>query len=192
MYTENELIFAAQKGDIFAEEVLAKKYMNLVRIRTRQFFLVGGDSEDLMQEGMFGLIRAIRTFDLDNGTSFKTYAEQCIHNRLINVIESAASKKHSPLNSYVSFERVAEDLSKSIHSSTDESFLRSTEAEVLNREFYHDVMQQRIDCLSKFEKSVLDLYLTGMTYKEIADITGKSEKSIDNAIQRIRKKMAKE
>ena len=192
MYTENELIMQAQAGNITAEEILAKKYMNLVRIWTRQFFLVGGDSEDLMQEGMFGLIRAIRTFDLEKQTSFKTYAEQCIHNRLINIIESAASLKHLPLNNYISFDRVTEDLSKAVHASTDETFLRSTEVKVLDRELYHDILEQRMECLSKFERTVLDYYLTGMTYKEIAEKSGKSEKSIDNAIQRIRKKMAKD
>lgn len=192
MTTDNELILRVQAGDVIAEEILAKRYNQLVRICARQFFLVGGDSEDLIQEGMFGLLRAIRTYDTNRSASFKTYADHCIRNRLINVIEAAGSRKHSPLNSGVSIESMVIDLSRESHNSTGEDFLRSTEIKVLEKETLNEMIKQRVQQLTKLEKNVLDLYLAGMTYREIADNMDKSEKSIDNAVQRIRKKFAKD
>lgn len=185
MYTDKELILKARQGYEFAEEELAKKYSKTVRICARPYFLAGGDSEDLIQEGMLGLLSAIRKYDCNNSASFKTYAEQCIRNRIISAVESAARNKHTPLNDRLSLDEL-EDLS----SSDEEIFHRLTEDLVLAKESKEELFVDKNSLLSKLEKQVLLLYLDGLSYKEIADQLNKSEKSVDNAVQRIRKKFA--
>lgn len=189
MYTDEDLIEKVRLGDDSAEEKLVKRYSKLVRICSRPYFLIGGDSEDLIQEGMFGLLSAIRKYDLSGAASFKTYAEQCIRNRIISAIESASRFKHTPLNEGISLEALTENTSE-YHAASDNFFLRQTEETVLAKERETEIMIQEQTLLSKLEKQVLDMYLKGLSYKEIADSLNKSEKSIDNAIQRIRKKFA--
>ncbi len=192
MYSDNELIALARAGEEFAEEELAKRYSKLVRICARQFFLAGGDGEDLIQEGMLGLLSAIRKYQPDSPASFKTYAEQCIRNRLITAIESASRLKHTPLNEGVSFEELKGKESEQVHYSNTQAFLRQTEEQVLAKERDDLQIIDHANILSKFEREVLEWYLTGMSYKEIADKVNKPEKSIDNAVQRIRKKIAQQ
>ncbi len=186
MYSDLELIAMARQGNHLAEDELAVRYSKQVRICARPYFLAGGDSEDLIQEGMLGLLSAIRKFDPAGGTSFKTYAEQCIRNRLISAIESASRLKHNPLNDGVSFE----DLVSDEHSVPEDTFSRQTEELVLVREWEKELFARKAKLLSKLEKKVLGMYLAGMSYKEIAEKLNKPEKSIDNAVQRIRKKIA--
>lgn len=190
MYSDDELIIMSRSGDDRAEEILAKRYGKLVRICSRQFFLVGGDGEDLIQEGMLGLLNAIRRYDPAGDASFKTYAERCIRNRLLTAVESANRMKNDPLNRGLSLDVLqGED---EVFSHSDRLSVRCPEDIILERE---QVTEMRIAYkrrLSKFESDVLERYLRGLSYAEIAVSMGKTEKSIDNAVQRIRKKFAKE
>ena len=188
--TDNELLSMADSGDKIAEDQLALRYTRLVKICSRPFFLVGGDGEDLIQEGMLGLLSAIREFDLSMNTSFKTYAEICVKRRIYSAIKSASRKKHEPLNDMVSFEDVLSDESSSGTISYGEVYRRTPEEQVLAREGVGEIIQTYSRCLSKFEVEILNLYLSGLSYSEIAELCGKSDKSVDNAVQRIRRKLA--
>ncbi len=188
---DNELIARIREGDELAEDVLATRYVQLVKKCARPYFLAGGDHEDLIQEGMFGLLNAIRHFDPDMGVDFPVYAEQCIRNRLLTAIESASRFKHAPLNDGISFEYLLSEEPKTLQTHYDDSFRRNTEETVLAKECEEELLVHNAKQLSKFEKEVLSLYLKGASYKEIADRVKKPEKSIDNAVQRIRKKVAR-
>ena len=184
---DNELVILANSGDKAAEEQLALRYTRLVKICSRPFFLVGGDGEDLIQEGMLGLLSAIREFDPSMNATFKTYAEICVKRRIYSAIKMALRKKHEPLNEMVSFDDVLSDESLSI----DSSFRRIPEEQVLAQESADEIIQTYSRCLSKFEVNILELYLNGLSYLEIAEDVGRSEKSVDNAVQRIRRKLAR-
>ena len=186
---DNALQNLAANGDREAEEILAERYLRLVRICARPLFLAGGDSEDLIQEGTFGLLSAIRHYNPENQSSFKTFAEHCIRMRLLSAIKSASRLKHFPLNDGISLEQLSEEPGAQI-SAFPEFFRRSPEDLVLARESKEELYSAFLQCLSKFEIKVLDLYLDGLSYREIADKLGKSAKSVDNAVQRIRKKLA--
>lgn len=181
-----ELIERVAKGDILAEETLVTEYSRLVRACARPYFLAGGDSEDLIQEGMFGLLSAIRTFDPTKGTKFSTYAEYCVRRRIYSAIRSASCNKHTPLNSYISLESSQIDES----STTSTNILCDPEVFVIERERAGEVERLLAGVLSRFESAVLELYLEGTSYKEMAIRLGKSDKSVDNTIQRIRKKLS--
>lgn len=190
MFSDNELIHQSRLGDSNAEEELAKRYIKYVRMCARPYFLAGGDSEDLIQEGMLGLLSAIRNFNPNGNASFKTYAEQCIRNRILSAIESAACFKHFPLNQSVSMENFDEINSSDLRMIGENVYFRETEEQVLAKESESELFSNRYDLLSKFEKNVLEMYLQGHSYKEIAEILNRTEKSVDNAVQRIRKKFA--
>ena len=181
-----ELAQKAATGDSAAEEALVSEYAQLVRVCARPYFLAGGDSEDLIQEGMLGLLSAVRTFDPAKGVKFATYAEFCVRRRIYSAIRSASGYKHTPLNSYISLE------SPQIDESNTQSayFLRDPEDFVIARERAGEVEKLLFGALSRFESGVLELYLDGMSYKDMAVRLGKSSKSVDNAVQRIRKKLA--
>ena len=192
-YTElddNVLQKLANDGDRNAEEQLAIRYTRLVRICARPLFLAGGDSEDLIQEGMFGLLSAIRQFDPSMSTAFKTYAELCIKNRLLSAVKSAARLKHIPLNDGISLDAILSDESQIPLSAYTELFQRSPEELVLARENKKELELSFTKCLSKLEKNVLAHYLDGLSYDEIANAIGKDTKAVDNAVQRIRRKLA--
>ena len=188
--SDNELLSMADSGDKIAEDQLALRYTRLVKICSRPFFLVGGDGEDLIQEGMLGLLSAIREFDLSMNTSFKTYAEICVKRRIYSAIKSASRKKHEPLNDMVSLEDILSDESNSGAVPYSEAYRRTPEEQVLAREGVGEIIQTYSRCLSKFEVEILNLYLSGLSYSEIAEICGKTDKSVDNAVQRIRRKLA--
>lgn len=190
---DNDLQRLAAGGDSLAEEALVKRYMRLVRICARPLFLAGGDSEDLIQEGMFGLLSAVRQYDFEQKTSFKTFAEHCIRNRLLTAVKSAASAKHIPLNAGVSLETLLSNESQTPLLAYAELFQKSPEEQVLareNKKYKEEFFLSFQEKLSKFEKCVLRNYLNGLSYKEIAQICGKDEKAVDNAVQRIRRKLA--
>ena len=189
---DNELLSMANSGDKVAEDQLALRYTRLVKICSRPFFLVGGDGEDLIQEGMLGLLSAIREFDLSMNTSFKTYAEICVKRRIYSAIKSASRKKHDPLNDMVSFDDVLSDESSSGAVTYGVSYRRTPEEQVLAREGVGEIIQTYSRCLSKFEVEILNLYLRGLSYSEIAELCGKTDKSVDNAVQRIRRKLARD
>jgi len=187
---ESVLLSCVISGDRVAEEILAERYMRLVRSCARPLFLAGGDSEDLIQEGMFGLLSAMRQYDPDSGNSFRTFAEHCIRMRLYSAIKSASRLKHLPLNDGVSLEQLSEDSSLQV-SAIPDSIRRNPEDLVLARERTEELYSELLQCLSGMEKKVLSLYLEGLSYREIALRLGKEEKSIDNAVQRIRRKLAR-
>ena len=185
--TDEELQDLAAQRRSGAEEALAERYSRLVRACARPFFLHGGDSEDLIQEGMLGLLSAIREFDAEKGASFKTYAEICIRNRIQSAIRSAARKKHAPLNDGVSLDDILSDESQSLGS---QYYQRSPEEQVLARETEKEFISAYSRRLSKLEAQVLSLYLDGLSYQEMAVALGRDPKAVDNAVQRIRKKLA--
>ncbi len=176
----------ASAGDAAAEEELITEYSRLVKICSRPYFLVGGDSEDLTQEGMLGLLAAVRHYDPHKDVKFKTYAEFCIRRRLYSAIKSASRYKHIPLNDSVSLEspELDENITQGMF------FLRDPEEFVIARERVNELTDCLTGSLSFFESKVLGLYLEGLSYEEMAARVGKPAKSVDNAVQRIRKKLA--
>ncbi len=181
----------AVTGNREAEELLAERYMQLVRVCARPLFLAGGESEDLIQEGMFGLLSAIRQFKPDCGTSFRTFAELCIRKRLYSAVRSASRLKHIPLNDGMSFEQLSEgsDLRLSAVPAQQSS---TPEELVLARESKEELYRALSDRLSRMEKQVLSLYLDGFHYQDIAQRLNKDVKAVDNAVQRIRRKLARD
>jgi RNA polymerase sporulation-specific sigma factor len=184
--TDEQLQALAVERQSGAEEALAERYVRLVRACARPYFLAGGDSEDLIQEGMLGLLSAIREYDSSRGVRFKTYAEVCINNRIQSAIRSALRKKHAPLNEGVSLDEVLSDESQSLGT---QYFQRSPEEQVLARESEREFISAYSRCLSKLETQILGLYLDGLSYQEMAVATGRNVKAVDNAVQRIRKKL---
>jgi RNA polymerase sporulation-specific sigma factor len=190
---DNALQKLAAGGDSNAEEELVSRYMRLVRICARPLFLAGGESEDLIQEGMFGLLSAVRRYDPEHNASFKTFAEWCIRNRLRSAVKSASSLKHDPLNNRVPLELILSDESQTQAVACADFFQKSPEEQVLareNRKYTEQLYLSLVNMLSKYEKLVLTYYLDGLSYKEIARLTGKGDKAVDNAIQRIKRKTA--
>ena len=177
--SDAELLSRVAAGDAAAEEALAERYSRLVRICARPLFLAGGDSEDLIQEGMLGLLSAIRQYDPASNVPFKAYAEVCISNRIYSAIKSASRQKHSPLNSGISLDSILSEESQTQASTYPGANCRVTEEQVLARESEQEL-------LSAFTR-----YLSGLSYAEMAAETNKPEKSIDNAVQRIRRKLAR-
>ena len=188
---DEALCTLAASGDRIAEEALVMRYHRLVRICARPYFLAGGDSEDLIQEGMVDLLAAIREYDSGKAASFRTFAEVCIKNRLISVIKAAARDKHIPLNNYVSFETplFSGNGDHYAYGAADQ-LQEDPEAILLGREAFQERMRALEGQLSGFEASILRLYLNGLSYSEIAAEVNKSPKSVDNAVQRIRRKLA--
>lgn len=177
-YSDETLCSLASQGCRDAEEELVKRYFRQVRVCARPYFLAGGDSEDLIQEAMFGLLKAIREFEPNRDARFKTFAEVCIRNRIRSAVTSAARSKHAPLNDSVPFENPM--LGSEI--SPEELYIsREEETERLAR-----LGQQ----LSPLEREVLTRFLLGLSYQEISEQVGRPVKSVDNAVQRIRRKVA--
>ncbi len=177
-YSDEALCQLTASGRRDAEEVLVKRYLRMVRICARPYFLAGGGSEDLIQEATFGLLKAIREFDPRHNAKFKTFAEVCIRNRIRSAVATAARSKHAPLNDSVPFESpmLGSD------ASPEELYIsREEEAERLN------ALAQK---LSPLERKILTLFLHGLSYQEISEQVGRPAKSVDNAIQRIRRKVA--
>ncbi|MDD6077428.1 MAG: sigma-70 family RNA polymerase sigma factor [Clostridiales bacterium] len=189
--SDQELQACAAAGDPDAEEALAERYVRSVRICARPLFLAGGDSEDLIQEGMLGLLSAIRQYDPSANVPFKTYAELCINRRLYSAVKSAARLKHLPLNNGIPLDSILSEESQPQATSYPEANRRITEEQVLARESEKELHSAFSQYLSGFEAKVLQLYLSGLSYAEMAAQTHKSEKSIDNAVQRIRRKLAR-
>jgi RNA polymerase sporulation-specific sigma factor len=188
---DNELQALASGGDRQAEEELVGRYSRLVRRCARPLFLAGGDSEDLIQEGMMGLLSAIRQFDPGMNASFRTYAEVCIRRRMLSAVKSASRLKHLPLNDGLSLDYILSEESQTQSAANTDAFRRTPEEQVLARESKIELYNAFAQQLSRLEKQVLTLYLDGLSYDEIASRTGRDEKSVDNAVQRIRRKLAR-
>jgi len=191
--SDEELVTESRNGNGYAIEVLMERYRNFVRAKSRTYFLIGADKEDIIQEGMIGLYKSIRDFRIDAQVSFKSFAELCITRQMISAIKKATRQKHMPLNSYIS-------LNKPIYDNENEQILlerfsgrelMNPEEIVLDKERFYKLEGMLSKILSKLELKVLLKYLEGKSYTVIASIIGKSEKSIDNALQRIKKKIEK-
>ena len=188
---DNELHKLAVEGDPAAEEALVERYLPLVSACARPLKMFGGEGKDLSQEGVFGLISAVRSFDPLNGAAFRTYAEHCIRMRLLSAIKSASRLKHFPLNDGLSFEQLSEDASLPF-AAIPAYAQPSPEELVLARESKEELYSAFRNRLSRLEIKVLDLYLDGFSYQDIAQRLGKDAKAVDNAVQRIRRKMAQD
>ncbi|WP_417045044.1 sigma-70 family RNA polymerase sigma factor [Dysosmobacter sp.] len=188
---DEALCALAAAGNREAEEVLVTRYNRLVRTCARPFFLIGGDSEDLTQEGMVGLIKAVREYDAAKEASFRTFAEICIRSRLYSVLRAAARDKHSPLNQSVPLDTPFLD-SNSYTSGTSHLAQRNPEDFLIDREHTAALLAGVRKQLSEFEAEILGYYLDGLSCREIAETVGKAPKSVDNAVQRIRRKVARQ
>ena len=191
-YTDEEILNIIKNGDSQAIDYLITKYKNLVKIRARAYFIIGADTEDIIQEGMIGLYKAIRDYKKTDA-SFQTFAKICIDRQVMTAIKSANRKKHLPLNSYLSLNMLTyeEDSDKTYIDKLEESKILNPEEIVIDKENVKTLQEQINKNLSGLEKQVLKLYLKGKSYATIAQKLEKDEKSIDNAIQRIRKKIEK-
>lgn len=188
-YADEEIITYIKKGNQDATEYLLKKYSPLVKKSIRTLYLIGADTEDLSQEGMIGLFKAIQNYQPDNSASFYTYAKICIDHQIYSAIKASNRKKHSPLNSYISFySRTSEEESRLINN-LEAGSDSNPEHIILDRENMSRIEELLEESLSKLEKKVLHLFLDGKTYSDIAFNLNKPVKSIDNAIQRIRDKV---
>ena len=188
---DEALCALAAAGNREAEEVLVTRYNRLVRTCARPFFLIGGDSEDLTQEGMVGLIKAVREYDAAKEASFRTFAEICIRSRLYSVLRAAARDKYSPLNQSVPLDTPFLD-SNSYTSGTSHLAQRNPEDFLIDREHTAALLAGVRKQLSEFEAKILGYYLDGLSCREIAETVGKPPKSVDNAVQRIRRKVARQ
>ena len=187
-YSDEELIEALRKGDTEIADYLMEKYKPLVRKKTNAMYLIGGENEDLIQEGMIGLFKAIRDYKEEKETSFFSFAELCISRQLYSALESSNRKKHMPLNTYVSFSNTEGDNGLSLEELLTGQVL-SPEQMLIEQEGQKEFASNLKTKLSSMEKKVLYLYLEGYTYLQIAEHMEKSPKSIDNTLQRIRGKV---
>lgn len=181
--TDEELIRRLRQGESEIEDYLMEKYKNLVRNRARAMFLIGGETDDLIQEGMIGLFKAIRDYREDRDASFATFAKICVERQLYRAIEASNRQKNQPLNTYISLD------GESGEEELQRLWEESPESIVVDREHTDHMIEQIHKALSPFENHVLNLYLNGQNYLQIAEMMDKSSKSIDNALQRIRTKV---
>ncbi len=179
------------QGNREAEEILVTRYNRLVRICARPFFLVGGDSEDLIQEGMLGLLKAIRNYDASRDASFRTFAEICIRSRLYSILRSQNRNKHAALNHSIVVEAPFFDSNSYTVGTLDLSRSNPEDLMILQENF-NEMWKRVQNQLSEFEAKILGFYLDGLSYQEIAVMVSKSPKSVDNAVQRIRRKVARQ
>ena len=179
-FSDEELICRLRAGESSIEEYLLEKYKPFVKSKSRALFLVGGDKEDLIQEGMIGLFKAIRDYNSENGAPFAAFAKLCVERQIYTAIEAAGRMKNAPLNAYISLSEESETLMDG-----------GIEDEVIEKTSFQQMYLAAQAHLSKMEKEVLSFFLEGKEYTEIAEILGKTDKSIDNALQRIKTKIRK-
>ena len=190
--SDEALSALAKHGDKDAERLLIVRFMPLVRLKTRPYFLIGADNADLVQEGAIGLFGAIRDFDNQRGVSFRSYAEVCIQNNIIAAVKRSTRKKHIPLNSYISLDKPFSEEDEDSATLADRlgADSKSPEELFINREEEQLLIKRISEKLTDFEKEVLSLFLDGKTYNQIGEMTGRGAKAADNALQRVKKKAA--
>lgn len=191
--SDDEIMKRIRNQDKEALDYLLERYKNVVRKKANTMFLIGGDKDDLIQEGMIGLYKAIRDFDFSENTSFRTFAELCVSRQMYSAIKQSCRKKHNPLNDYVSFDTPAFKDNGEGHSSLLDIFQvenQNPEELVIDKEYASMLKYELERRLSSMERNVLALYLCGANYREIAIVLNKEPKSIDNALQRIRTKLS--
>ncbi|MHB8171904.1 MAG: RNA polymerase sporulation sigma factor SigH [Thermincolia bacterium] len=188
---DEDVVEFAKNGDTAALEYLINKYKNFVRAKARSYFLIGADREDIIQEGMIGLYKAIRDFRPDKLSSFRAFAELCITRQIITAIKTATRQKHIPLNSYVSLNKPIydEDSDRTLLDVISGSKITDPEELIISREEFDDIEEKMGEILSSLEWKVLMSYLEGKSYQEIAVDLKRHVKSIDNALQRVKRKL---
>lgn len=197
--SDEELIVRLRDGEDYITDYIMDKYKNLVRSKAKSMYILGADSEDLIQEGMIGLFKAVRDYDIGRDASFFTFADLCIARQMYTAVEASRRKKHTPLNSYISiYTKNRQD--GAMDAEGDETELvnalasvhdRNPEELLIDKENLEGIEKVIDKELSSFEKQVLDLYVTGMSYSQIAKVLRKDDKSTDNALQRIKNKLRK-
>lgn len=182
---DEELISRFKNGESEILDYLMEKYKNMVRKKARTMFLIGGENDDLIQEGMIGLFKAVRDYQPDRDAAFQTFASICVDRQIYNAIQSSNRQKHQPLNSYISLSEQDGENEEQLGDNWGEN----PESIIIDQENVQDLEQEITATLSPMENQVLEYYLAGNGYGEIAQIMGKTPKSIDNALQRIRIKI---
>lgn len=192
-FSDEEIVEMSHSGDSAAEEYLLDKYKNFVRSKARSYFLVGADHEDIVQEGMIGLYKAIRDYRPDKLSSFRAFAELCITRQIITAIKAATRQKHIPLNNYVSLNKPLydEESDRTLLDVIVEGRMSDPEELIINMENVGNIRAKINEVLSGLEQEVLNAYLDGKSYQEIAEALGRHVKSIDNALQRVKRKLEK-
>ncbi len=190
-YDDSELVCMANEGNYFAEQYIINKYKKHVKMKARTYFLIGADREDIIQEGMIGLYKAVRNYDGLKQSSFNTFAEICINRQIITAIKTATRQKHMPLNYYVSLNQTLnhDSSERTLLDVVDDININDPMALFITKERFKEIEDNLKKVLSKLEMQVLELYLDGKTYREIALEIKRNTKSIDNAIQRIKSKI---
>lgn len=190
---EERVVELGRDGDIKAQEYIITKYKNFVRSKSRSYFIIGADKEDIIQEGMIGLFKAIRDFKAEKESCFRAFAELCITRQMITAIKTATRQKHMPLNSYVSLNKPIsdEDNDRTLMDVLTSSYPTDPEEIFISKEEYSRLESVMDEELSEFELKVLQYYLDGRTYQEIAKDLDRHVKSIDNALQRVKRKLEK-
>jgi len=188
---DEEVVELARSGNEVALEYLINKYKNFVRAKARSYFLIGADREDIIQEGMIGLYKAIRDFRVEKLTSFRAFAELCITRQIITAIKTATRQKHIPLNSYVSLNKPIydEESDRTLLDILSGTKVSDPEELVISQEEFNAIEKKMGEFLSDLEWQVLTFYLEGKSYQEIADQLDRHVKSIDNALQRVKRKL---
>ncbi len=193
LMSDEKIIELTRKGDEEALEFILSKYKPLVKSKSRAYFLIGADTEDIIQEGMIGLYKAVRDFNSDKHASFRAFADLCVNRQIITAIKAATRQKHQPLNNYISLNKPAfdDDSQETFMDNIKGTDFTNPETMFIGREAKESIEAHLDKSLSTFENTVLTLYLDNKSYSEISKQTGKPEKSIDNALQRVKKKLEK-
>ncbi len=191
---EQRLVERARRGDAKAMHALMKRYAGFVRLKASSYFIAGGDTDDLVQEGLVGLYKAVRDFRSDRDSTFRSFAELCITRQIITAIKTATRHKHVPLNSYVSFSHTPAGQGSDNEVTVGESLAGSAVDDPISHVISSQELRSLLDCLdarlSQLESGVLQGYLEGRSYEEIAEIQGCDTKTVDNALQRVKRKVA--
>ena len=192
-FSDEQIVEMSHLGDSSAEEYLLDKYKNFVRSKARSYFLIGADHEDIVQEGMIGLYKAIRDYRPEKLSSFRAFAELCITRQIITAIKTATRQKHIPLNNYVSLNKPLydEESDRTLLDVIVEGRMSDPEELIINMENVGNIRAKINEVLSGLEQEVLNAYLDGKSYQEIAEALGRHVKSIDNALQRVKRKLEK-
>ena len=190
---EYDIVLKASKGDKIALEYIIKKYKNFVKAKAKSYFLIGADKEDIIQEGMIGLYKAVRDFDASKTNSFKGFADICITRQIITAIKTAPRQKHIPLNSYISLNKPVydEESERTLLDIIATSIVTDPEELIISKEELKHIESKMNELLSDLELQVVGYYLNGKSYQYIADKLKRDVKSIDNALQRVKRKLEK-
>ena len=190
---EYDIVLKASKGDKIALEYIIKKYKNFVKAKAKSYFLIGADKEDIIQEGMIGLYKAFRDFDASKTNSFKGFADICITRQIITAIKTATRQKHIPLNSYISLNKPVydEESERTLLDIIATSIVTDPEELIISKEELKHIESKMNELLSDLELQVVEYYLNGKSYQYIADKLKRDVKSIDNALQRVKRKLEK-